>query len=86
MIEKAKGPAKQMVGDQQLVHEGKRQTGDPENSSPARHSDHGIVQDEKAEDRPKDKERVKAVHKTDGDHAVVRGQALKSMDAERTGF
>jgi len=32
---------------------------------PNRHSDHGIVKDEKAEEQPKDKRRAQLVHKTD---------------------
>lgn len=29
------------------------------------HSDHGIVKDKRAEDQPRDKQRVQTVHKTD---------------------
>jgi hypothetical protein len=32
--------------------------------SSSRHSDHGIVKDEKAEDQPKDKRRAQPAHKT----------------------
>ena len=30
-----------------------------------KHSDHGIVKDDKGQEQPKDKERAEAVHKTD---------------------
>ena len=79
--EKAQGHTKQivgqMIGDEQLVREGKQQAGDPGSESVAHHSDHGIIKDEKAEEQPRDKERVETVHKTDGDHAVVREQTRK---------
>jgi uncharacterized protein YjbJ (UPF0337 family) len=75
--EKAQGHTKQvvgqMIGDDQLVLEGKRQVGEAESErSSAHHSDHGIVKDEKAEEQPKDKERVQTVHKTDANDSVSK--------------
>jgi uncharacterized protein YjbJ (UPF0337 family) len=75
--EKAQGHTKQvvgqMIGDDQLVLEGKRQVGEAESErSSAHYSDRGIVKDEKAEEQPKEKERVQTVHKTDANDSVSK--------------
>ena len=62
-----------MIGDDQLVLEGKRQVREAESErSSAHHSDRGIVKDEKAEEQPKDKERVQTVHKTQANDSVSK--------------
>jgi hypothetical protein len=67
--EKAEGHTKQMIGqmigDEQLVLDGKQQISALDSASPGRHSDHGIVKDEKGEEQPKDKERAQTVHKAE---------------------
>ena len=64
--EKARGHTKQavgqMIGDDQLVLEGKDQVRKADGEESSRHSDHGIVRDEKAEEQPKDKQRAQTVH------------------------
>ena len=55
----------QMIGDEQLVRDGKQQAGAPSGEDAAQHSDHGIVKDEKAEEQPKDKTRAQTVHKVE---------------------
>lgn len=75
--EKAQGHTKQtvgqMLGDEQLVQEGKRQVREAEGEhSSAQHSDHGIVKDEQAAEQPKDKERAQTAHKTEGGTSVSR--------------
>ena len=35
------------------------------------HSDHGIVQDKRAEDQPRDKQRAQTAHKTDDERLAV---------------
>ena len=81
--EKVEGRTKQivgqMIGDDQLVREGKTQerkteddrSGGGDQSAPHQemaHSDQGIVKDRKAREQPKDKERAQLVHKTDANH------------------
>ena len=85
--EKVEGRTKQfvgqMIGDDQLVREGKTQerkaeddrSGRGDQSAPHQemaHSDQGIVKDQKASEQPKDKERAQLVHKTDANNSVSR--------------
>ena len=85
--EKVEGRTKQivgqMIGDDQLVREGRTQerkaeddrSGRGDQSAPHQeiaHSDQGIVKDRKASEQPKDKERAQLVHKTDANHSVSR--------------
>jgi hypothetical protein len=67
--EKAEGHTKQMIGqmigDEQLVLDGKQQIRALDDERSGQHSDHGIVKDEKAEEQPKDKERAQTVHKAE---------------------
>ena len=85
--EKVEGRTKQfvgqMIGDDQLVREGKTQerkieddrSGRGDQSAPHQemaHSDQGIVKDRKASEQPKDKERAQLVHKTDANNSVSR--------------
>ena len=84
--EKVEGRTKQivgqMIGDHQLVREGKTQerkaeadrSGRGDQSAPHRmaHSDQGIVKDQKASEQPKDKERAQLVHKTDANNSASR--------------
>ncbi len=79
--EKAQGHTKQavgqMVGDEKLVLEGKDQVRKAEGEQASRHSDHGIVRNEKAEEQPKDKQRAQTAHKTDVRDSVSREQTRK---------
>jgi hypothetical protein len=79
--EKAQGHTKQavgqMIGDDQLVLEGKDQVRKAEGEQASRHSDHGIVRNEKGEEQPKDKQRAQAAHKTDAKDAVSRDATRK---------
>jgi hypothetical protein len=82
--EKVEGRTKQivgqMIGDDQLVREGRTQaaeddrSGRGDQSAPQEmaHSDQGIVKDRKASEQPKDKERAQLVHKTDANNSVSR--------------
>jgi hypothetical protein len=85
--EKVEGRTKQtvgqMIGDDQLVREGKTQerrieddrSGRGDRSAPHQemaHSDQGIVKDRKASEQRKDKERAQLVHKTDANNSVSR--------------
>jgi hypothetical protein len=63
--EKPEGRTKQMTGHEQLVLNGKQQISARDDERSGQHSDHGIIKDEKAEEQPKDKERVQTVHKTE---------------------
>jgi hypothetical protein len=49
-----------------------------------RHSDHGVVKDEMAQDQPADKARARTVHKTDPDtsitHEATRDPKLNDPD------
>ena len=78
--EKAQGHTKQAVGqmvdDDKLVLEGKDQLRKAEGET--RHSDHGIVGNEKAEEQPKDKQRAQTAHKTDAKDSVSRDETRKS--------
>jgi hypothetical protein len=49
-----------------------------------KHSDHGIVRDEKAEEQPADKKRAQTVHRADPDRSVSREETRdpKLTDAE----
>ncbi len=51
-----------------------------------RHSNHGIVRDQKAEDQPADKQRAQSVHKTDPKNSVSREATRdpRLNDAEKT--
>lgn len=77
--EKAQGHTKQavgqMIGDDQLVREGKDQVRKAE-GEPA-HSDHGIVRNEKAEEQPKDKKRAQTAHQSDAKGSVSRDATRK---------
>jgi uncharacterized protein YjbJ (UPF0337 family) len=77
--EKAQGHTKQavgqMIGDDQLVREGKDQVRKAE-GEPA-YSDHGIVRNEKAEEQPKDKKRAQTVHKSDAKDSVSKDATRK---------
>lgn len=77
--EKAQGQTKQavgqMVGDEELVREGKDQVRKAEGGEA--HSDHGIVRNEKAEEQPKDKERAQTAHRTDAKDAVSKDATRK---------
>jgi hypothetical protein len=83
--EKAQGHTKQavgqMIGDDQLVLEGKDQVrkadGETAPEHTSRHSDHGIVRNEKGEEQPKDKQRAQTAHKTDAKDAVSRDETRK---------
>jgi hypothetical protein len=79
--EKAQGHTKQavgqMLGDDKLVLEGKDQVRKAEAEQTSRHSDHGIVRNEKAEEQPKDKQRAQTAHKTDARDSVSREQTRK---------
>ena len=84
--EKVEGRTKQivgqMIGDDQLVREGKTQERKAEDDRSGRgsirapsymaHSDQGIVKDQKASEQPKDKERAQFVHKTDANNSASR--------------
>lgn len=79
--EKAQGHTKQavgqMLGDDELVREGRDQVRKAEGGEAPRHSDQGIVRDEKAEQQPKDKQRAQAVHKTDARNSVSKDETRK---------
>jgi uncharacterized protein YjbJ (UPF0337 family) len=83
--EKAQGHTKQavgqMVGDDKLVLEGKDQVrkaqGEQKAEQTSRHSDHGIVRNEKAEQQPKDKQRAQTAHRTDAKDSVSGDEARK---------
>jgi hypothetical protein len=79
--ERAQGHTKQavglMVGDEKLVLEGKHQVRNAEGEQASRHSDHGIVRNEKAEEQPKDKQRAQTAHKMDARDSVSREQTRK---------
>ena len=49
-----------------------------------KHSDHGIVRNEKAEDQPADKERARTAHRSDPDNSVSHEATRnpKHADAE----
>ena len=51
-----------------------------------KHSNHGIVRNEKAEDQPADKERARTAHRSDPDNSVSREATRdpKHTAAERT--
>jgi len=51
-----------------------------------KHSDHGIVKNENAEDQPKDKERAQTAHRTDRRKSVFREATRdpKLSDAQKT--
>ena len=52
-----------------------------------RHSDHGIVKNEKAEEQPADKERAQTAHKTDPRKKPVSREATRDprlSDREKT--
>jgi hypothetical protein len=51
-----------------------------------KHSDHGIVKNEKAEDQPDNKERARTAHRSDPDKSVSREATRdpKQTDAEKT--
>ena len=78
--EKAQGATKQavgqMIGDDELVLEGKDQVRKADGEA-SRHSDHGIVRDEKAEEQPKDKQRAQAAHKTDANGSVSKDETRR---------
>jgi hypothetical protein len=67
--DKAEGHTKQMIGqmigDEQLVRDGKQQVAEPGGGDTGQHSDHGIVEDEKAEEQPKDRKRAQTIHKVE---------------------
>jgi len=48
-----------------------------------RHSDHGIVMDEKSQEQPADKARAQTVHKTDPKKSASR-EATRDPGAEKT--
>jgi hypothetical protein len=50
-----------------------------------KHSDHGIVRNEKAEDQPADMERARTAHRSDPDNTVSREATRdpKHTDAEK---
>ena len=77
--EKAQGHTKQavgqMVGDDKLVLEGKDQVRKADGEE--RHSDHGIVSNEKAEDQPKDKQRAQTAHKTGAENSASKDETRK---------
>jgi len=83
--EKAQGHTKevvgQMVGDDKLVLDGRDQVRNAQedggSDEPSRHSDHGIVRNEKGEEQPKDKQRAQTAHKTDTKNSVSREQTRK---------
>lgn len=78
--EKAQGHTKQafgqMIGDDELVREGKDQVRKADGETP-RHSDHGIVRSEKAEEQPKDKQRAQTAHQTDAKDSVSKDKTRK---------
>ena len=51
-----------------------------------RHSDHGVVKDEKGQEQPRDKARAQTVHKTDPKKSASREATRdpKLNDAEKT--
>ena len=86
----------QIIGDDQLVREGKTQerkaeddrSGRGDQSAPHQemaHSDQGIVKDQKAGEQPKDKERAQLVHKTDANNSVSR-EANSEIEAKVGGL
>jgi hypothetical protein len=79
--EKAQGHTKQavgrMIGDDKLVLEGKDQVRQADGEPASRHSDHGIVRNEKGEEQPKDKQRAQAAHKTDVKDSVSKDATRK---------
>jgi uncharacterized protein YjbJ (UPF0337 family) len=86
--QKAQGHTKQavgqMIGDDQLVLEGKRQVREAESEhSSAHHSNHGIVKDEKAQEQPTDKERAQTAHKTDANGSVSREETRNANPGEK---
>ena len=52
-----------------------------------KHSDHGIVRNERAEDQPADRERARTAHRSDADNSASREATRdpKLTDAEKTG-
>ena len=80
--EKAQGATKQavgqMVGDDKLVREGEDQVRKAEGEQGSRHSDHGIIRNEKGEEQPKDRQRAQTANKTDAKDAVSREKTRKS--------
>ena len=79
--DKAQGHTKQavgqMIGDDQLVLEGKDQVRKADGEEASRHSDHGIVRNEKGEEQPKDKQRAQTAHKTDAKASVSKDATRK---------
>jgi uncharacterized protein YjbJ (UPF0337 family) len=79
--EKAQGHTKQtvgqMIGDDELVLEGKDQVRKADGKEPSGHSDHGIVRNEKGEEQPKDKQRAQTAHKTDAQNSVSKDETRK---------
>jgi uncharacterized protein YjbJ (UPF0337 family) len=79
--EKAQGHTKQavgqMLGDDELVLEGKDQVRKADGAEEVRHSDHGIITDAKAEQQPKDKQRAQAVQKTDTNGSVSKDETRR---------
>jgi hypothetical protein len=78
--EKAQGHTKQvvgqMVGDDELVREGRDQVRKADGGTPS-HSDHGIVRNEKAEEQPKDRQRAQTAHQTDAKDSVSKEATRK---------
>lgn len=79
--EKAQGATKQavgqMLGDDELVSEGKDQMRKADGAEETRHSDHGIIKDAKAEEQPKDKQRAQAAQKTDAKNSVSKDETRR---------
>ena len=86
--DKAEGHTKQMIGqmigDEQLVRDGKQQVGAPGGEDAGQHSDHGIVKDEKAEEQPKDKKRAQTVHKVERQHGLPTKENIGSESKAET--
>jgi uncharacterized protein YjbJ (UPF0337 family) len=74
--EKAQGHTQQfvgqLIGDDRLVSEGKQQVSAADGDDADRHSDQGIVRDQKGEEQPKDKKRAQTVHTGGPDNSASR--------------
>jgi uncharacterized protein YcnI len=79
--EKAQGHTKQtvgqMIGDDELVREGKDQVRKAEAEQGSQHSDHGIVRNERAEEQPKDERRAQTAQKTDARNSASKDETRR---------
>ena len=71
-----------MIGDEQLVSEGKQQVDAFVSGNAEQNSDHEIVKDEKSQGQPEDKAGALAIHKA---RARPRRRQVFSSESERVG-